>query len=189
MIMLLVGLTLRLLFINSREIFYDDAFSFWLSIQSFGEIVKGTVADTMPPLYYFLLHIWSLISFQLWFLRLLNVILSLITLIYIFKLTSVWFGKFQGAVAVFLTALLPFQIYHAQELRMYVLLSLGQIGYFYYLYQYISLNNKQRRNIGLALFFGLMAMYAHNLAIFGLIAVNFYFFLDKWYNIIYCQLI
>ncbi len=95
------------------------------------------------------------------------------------NLTKTWFGKIQGLLAVLLTAILPFQIYHAQELRMYVLLSLGQIGYFYYFYQYITQDTNRWRNVGLTLFFGLMGMYSHNLAIFGLITVNFYFFLDK----------
>jgi uncharacterized membrane protein len=140
--------------------------------------VKGTVADTMPPLYYFLLHMWSNISYQLWFLRLLNVMLSLLLLIYVYKLTNAWFGKNQGLISVLLTAMLPFQIYHAQELRMYVLLSVGQIGYIYYVYRLISQDDNRWRNISLSLFFGYIAMYSHNLAIFGLITVNLFFFFE-----------
>ena len=73
----LLGFILRVLFINSREIAYDDSFSYFLARQSFSEIIKGTAADTMPPLYYFLLHIWMQISNELWFLRLLNVMINL----------------------------------------------------------------------------------------------------------------
>ncbi|MAT44449.1 MAG: hypothetical protein CL609_19110 [Anaerolineaceae bacterium] len=178
-VILVFAFVLRLLFINSREIFYDDGFSFWLSINSFGDIVKGTVADTMPPLYYFLLHFWSDISYQLWFLRLLNVLLSLVLLFFIYKLTSAWFGKKQGLISVLLTAILPFQIYHAQELRMYILLCVGQIGYIYFVYRLVSQDDNRVRNVSLSLFFGFIAMYSHNLVIFGLITVNLFFFLEK----------
>jgi hypothetical protein len=56
----LLGITLRLIAVQSREIFYDDAFSLFLAEKSFSQIIHGTAADTMPPLYYFLLHIWQL---------------------------------------------------------------------------------------------------------------------------------
>ncbi len=183
-VILLLALLLRLTNINSREIFYDDAFSFWLSINDFGAIVMGTVADTMPPLYYFLLHIWGKGSQAVWFLRLLNVFLSMAALGFVFHLAQVWFGKKQALVAVLLTAVLPFQIYHAQELRMYVLLMLGQLGYFYYLYQYITMNTKQALLAGLAVLFGLIAMYAHNLAIFTLITVNLFYFLQPGIKVV-----
>lgn len=55
------GLALRLIGLESRPLFYDEAFSYFLSIQPFGKIVQGTAADTMPPLYYFLLHGWALL--------------------------------------------------------------------------------------------------------------------------------
>ena len=55
-LIMLLGLMLRILFIDSREITYDDAFSYFLSRQPLPVIIGGTAADTMPPLYYFLLH-------------------------------------------------------------------------------------------------------------------------------------
>jgi mannosyltransferase len=79
---LVTGLLLRLLLINSRSIQYDDAFSALLSARSLGDIVAGTAADTMPPLYYFLLHFWMLVSKQLWWLRLLSVFLNMGTIIF-----------------------------------------------------------------------------------------------------------
>ena len=58
----LLALALRLIGIASREIQYDDAFSIFLARQNLPNIIRGTAADTMPPLYYFLLHYWQLIS-------------------------------------------------------------------------------------------------------------------------------
>ena len=74
---LLMGLGLRCINLQSRGIIYDDAFSFFLSIQNLPAIIQGTAADTMPPLYYFLLHFWMALSQSLWWLRLLSVLINL----------------------------------------------------------------------------------------------------------------
>lgn len=59
---LALGAVLRLIGSGSRSLQYDDTFSIFLSARSLPEILSGTAADTMPPLYYFLLHFWLGIS-------------------------------------------------------------------------------------------------------------------------------
>ncbi len=80
LLILLLGLILRLIGLESRSLQYDDTFSIFLSARSLPEILSGTAADTMPPLYYFLLHFWMLLGQSAWFIRLLSVILSLVAL-------------------------------------------------------------------------------------------------------------
>jgi uncharacterized membrane protein len=70
---LVIAAILRCVVLSTRSIFYDDAFSIFLSEQSLSKIITGTAADTMPPLYYFLLHIWLLAGRSLWWVRLLSV--------------------------------------------------------------------------------------------------------------------
>ena len=84
----IVGFILRVFLIGSREIAYDDAFSYFLSRGSLTDIILGTAADTMPPLYYFLLHFWMKISTDLWFLRLLNVAINLLTALIVYAITK-----------------------------------------------------------------------------------------------------
>jgi mannosyltransferase len=130
--LLSLALVLRVIRIQSRGIWYDDAFSIFLSEQSFERIVAGTAADTMPPLYYFLLHLWLSLTHQLWFLRSLNVILSLGIVLLLYLLGKRLFGKAVGFWAAFFTAISPLQIYHAQELRMYAVLALALLGYVWF---------------------------------------------------------
>ena len=89
------------------------------------DIISGTAADTMPPFYYFLLHFWGFISQQIWFLRSLNVLLSITTIYMVYILVTSFGGKKAGLLAAFFTAISPFQVYHAQEIRMYVILELA----------------------------------------------------------------
>lgn len=178
----IIGIILRILFIGSREIAYDDAFSYFLARSSLQDIISGTAADTMPPLYYFLLHFWMKISDKLWFLRILNISINLITAWLIFAFTKELFNSLSAMIATFLFLISPFQIYHSQELRMYTILLLGQVGYFYAFLKIFRSSGKMNFIwIAAGVFFGMVAMYSHNLGIIGLISVNgILLFKRKW---------
>jgi len=55
---LTLAVILRSIAITTREIQYDDTFTIFLSQQPLNDIISGTAADTMPPLFYFMLHYW-----------------------------------------------------------------------------------------------------------------------------------
>lgn len=176
---LLLGLFLRLSHIVDREITYDDAFSYFLASNGFLKIIQGTVADTMPPLYYFLLHFFIMINEELWFLRTLNVVINLASIFILFLVVKELFNKRAGYVTIFLAIGSPFLIYHSQELRMYSLLLFGQIGYLYSIIKISKFDSKHKFYIFSAVVFGIIALYAHNLAIVGVVACNFVFFMQK----------
>lgn len=164
-----VGLGLRCVNLSSRSIQYDDAFSIFLAEKDLQTIISGTAADTMPPLYYYLLHLWLLVSHDLGWLRLLSVGLSLVGVYFIFRIVENRAGRNAGLYAAFLASISPLQIYHAQDLRMYALLAAAQMGYFYFFLRVIEGAGASWKSwmgfIGL----GVLAMYSHNLAIFGLV--------------------
>ncbi len=175
--MLAVGL--RLIGINSREIQYDDAFSIFLARQSLRNIIQGTAADTMPPLYYFLLHFWQGLSDNLLFLRLLSIILSLMGWWIAVDLARRMFGVRTATIAGLLLAISPLQIYHSQDLRMYALLLVGQLAYFWFFYRIFE-ERKDLSSLWVGLIIsGAVAMYSHALAGFGLICGNLYLLWKK----------
>ncbi len=129
---LLLGFILRGFGLESRSLQYDDTFSIFLSARSLPEILSGTAADTMPPLYYFLLHYWMLLGQSAWFIRLLSVILSLAAVFLFYRLVAAWFGRAAAGWAAFLAAVSPLLIYHGQDVRMYALLVVCQLGYLWF---------------------------------------------------------
>jgi mannosyltransferase len=173
----ILAAVLRVIAISSRNIQYDDAFSYFLAKQSFSEIIKGTAADTMPPLYYFLLHLWQLISKEIWFLRLLSILLSLGAITFLFLLLLRAINPIAGLWGAFFAAISPLQIYHAQDIRMYALLAFCGMAYLYFFFSTWNSVNKAKRGIwnwvGL-IFFGLGTMYTHNLGIFWIICPIFF---------------
>lgn len=170
---LLLGVGVRLYHLADRGIWYDDAFSIFLSERPLSAIIQGTAADTMPPLYYFLLHGWLHLGNSIAFIRGLNVILSCAIILGVYALGRRLWNAPSGLAAAWLTALSPLQVYHAQEVRMYALLTLMLVGYilaFVRLWQAHRAGQRQdwRAWVGLVLT-GALAMYTHNLAPFTLV--------------------
>lgn len=170
-----LSLILRVLKLQSRPIWYDEAFSIFLSRQSLGDIVTGTAADTMPPLYYFLLKGWMSLCNQVWFLRALSVVMSMGIIVLVFIATSRWFNQRAGLWAASFTAVSPLQIYHAQEIRMYALLAFALFAYIIFFMRLWEERGAERVSwiswVGLVLC-GTAAMYSHNLAVFSIVVPN-----------------
>ena len=184
-----LGLLLRVLLLNSRSIQYDDAFSILLSARSLREVVAGTAADTMPPLYYFMLHFWMEISSQLWWLRLLSVLLNMGSIILLYSLTSNLLGTHSALWAAFLVAISPIQVYHAQDLRMYALLAFWQMAYLWF-FGKIWLDHSTDKRVSMWLWAGLavsgvLAMYCHNLAGFIIIGPNIFLLVKRQWRLLF----
>jgi len=179
----MLAVILRVVAITTREIQYDDTFTIFLSQQPLNEIVSGTAADTMPPLYYFMLHFWmKIFGSGLAALRSLSILLSLLALLVFFDLTRRAFSAEVGLATAFFTAISPLQIYHAQDIRMYALLELGQAVYLWCFYGLFIKPDSNHKNTGLwigMILSGTVSMYTHNLAIFGLVIADIYLLIQR----------
>ena len=187
LIILIFALALRVVALESRTLEYDDAFSILLAERSLDEIVSGTAADTMPPIYYFLLHFWMGILTNIWFIRLLNIGLSMGIVLVSIQLGRMVGGDKAGGVAGLLTAVSPLQIFHAQGMRMYVILTLATLTYLWFLQRLLAAESGSAQTpwnwAGLVLG-GTAAMYSHNLAIFGLLAPNIVFLVQRRWRLL-----
>jgi mannosyltransferase len=175
-IVILISAGLRSVFINTRGMIYDDAFSIFLSQQNLTNIIRGTGADTMPPLYYFLLHFWMLAGESLWYLRLLSLIISITGILLLYLFTREVFDERSALIAAVLASISPLQIYHAQDIRMYALLQAGQLSFAWCFVRIWKAEAGQKTSgywTGLILS-GTAAMYTHNLAGFVLVAPAFF---------------
>jgi hypothetical protein len=175
-LILMLGLSLRLFSLEARTLEYDDAFSILLAGRSPGEIITGTAADTMPPLYYFLLHAWMRLSGQVWFSRMLNVAIGLGVIGVLYLWTRTLFGHQAALWAGFCAALSPLLIFHAQGMRMYLILALSLALYAWF-FTRLWLEEAGRKPwidwTGLVIS-GAMAMYSHNLAVFTILSFDLF---------------
>lgn len=194
---LLLAFALRVAFLGTRPLWYDEAFSVFLAERDVTSIIRGTAVDVQPPLYYFLLHAWLALGENVFLMRWLSVAFSLLVVTLVYVLARRLFAERVARLAMFFTALAPFQIYHAQELRMYALFAFGVLLYVYGIAQRLVPARPLSRRSVLSLVIGrwslvvrpwsfvllgaLIALYAHALAALTLVAANVYWlFTRQW---------
>lgn len=177
---LLLAFALRCVTLDSRPLWYDDAFSVFLSERGVASIVSGTAVDTDPPGYYFLLSGWMrLVGQTPAAMRVLGLMLSVLIVALTYALGKRAFGAAVGNWAALLVALMPFQIYHAQELRMYALFGFGLCLYFYGVLD-LSASPYRRLPIRTLVLIGVgtvLALWAQNLAFATFLAGHVYLIL------------
>lgn len=122
---LLLATVTRFYRLDYQSLWADEGNSLSLARAGFGEIATRTAFDIHPPFYYWLLKIWvSLLGESEFGLRSLSAALGVLLVGVIYRLGRKFFGHKVGLAAAFVAALAPFQVYYAQETRMYMLLTL-----------------------------------------------------------------
>ena len=175
---LIVALLVRLLGIVSRPIWYDEAFSILFSEKGLHAMLYGTLAPTgigsadIHPLgYYTLLWLWmNVFGESLVAVRLLSIITGLVSVYLIYRIGLEFLADTKTALlGALFTALAPFQIHYAQEIRMYSLMTLWLL-----LATFSFRRGSRTGKGGWWLLFSVsaaLAQYTHHLAAFYLIAL------------------
>lgn len=124
-LVLLLGLGLRLCRLGDQGLFSDEAKSWAMTRLTFGEILSISPTQHHVPLYFWLLKA-SLAIFPATEagLRALSLILSMITLVVLMAFAWSEWGRGAAFYSGLLLAISSFDIYYAQETRMYSLLGL-----------------------------------------------------------------
>jgi len=125
LLVLLLAFGLRVYRLDYQDLWGDEAYSVYVSRMALPSVVRGGV-DTHPPLYHILLHfLMGLAGDSVFTLRFLPLAASLLLVPLAYRLGRATFDEPTGLLAAFLCAIAPFQVYYAQETRMYSLATLG----------------------------------------------------------------
>lgn len=174
---LLLGLALRVVNLNTRPVWYDEAFSILYAQESVADMLAGTLgegeaaADIHPLLYYSGLHGWMAITTPGHLAaRALSVVLGLLTILVIYLLSLRLFDRRTALAAAFIAAIAPFAVYYHQEARMYALLGLFAVSAVYFLVRAIQ-DGGWLNWVAFAVAATGM-LYTHNLGLFFLAALD-----------------
>jgi 4-amino-4-deoxy-L-arabinose transferase-like glycosyltransferase len=172
-IMLCVGVlclsaALRFHLLGAQSLWNDEGNAYVQASRSFPDIAFHAGRDIHPPGYYWLLAIWSSLVGQTEFaLRLLSALLSVLTIAFTYALGARLFGRAAGVVAALFVTLNTFNLYYAQEARMYALLALWGAGSMWALvcFQQMGFGSEQaavrRRYLILLALFNAAGLYTH----------------------------
>ena len=127
--LILAGLALRVLRLEFQPLWWDEGYSAWFATQPLGQIAALTSLDIHPPLYYALLHGWTLLAgTRPVALRLFSVAAGTLTIPAIYVAGRQMLGRRGAWLAALLLALNPLHVFYSQEVRMYGLVALLSLG-------------------------------------------------------------
>lgn len=128
----IVSVLVRLLVIN-RQVFFDEAFSYFMSKMPYNFILGGN--DVHPPLYYMFLKPFSImVGNNIQLLRLSSILLWCMFFWLAYTFISERFNPQTAKYALLFMSLSPTLIYYSTELRMYMLLlvfAIINIGFYF----------------------------------------------------------
>ncbi len=180
----LICLAIRLAFITQKNLWFDEVFSWHLSLDSFYTIISRTSADIHPPLYYFLLKIWSFtFGDSVFSLRLLSALFTSSAIFFIYPFCRRIMSPLNAFVVLILYTVSPLNLYYSQEARMSAMNLFLNIGSAYFLTLLIdSIRTKavdwkiylQDKTFYLYVIFTSAALYTHYFSFFLLAAQVIY---------------
>ncbi len=121
----LAGGFLRVLLLGTKGMWLDETFSVWIANQSIADMLHWIAKiDQHPPLYYLLLHYWiAYYGDTPYYARLLSALFGTLTIPIIFLIGNRISNAVVGLAAAVFLALSLFNVYFAQEARMYTFLT------------------------------------------------------------------
>ncbi|MDQ8187869.1 glycosyltransferase family 39 protein [Pelagicoccus sp. SDUM812002] len=126
-IILIVGTALRFYHIGGESLWQDEGTSHAFATMPLGDLLgeKGK-AETNPPLYYFLLHLWvHIFGDSEAALRTPSALFSVLSLVFTYAAGHWFMNRRAGLFAAAISATMPFHVEYAQEARAYTLMLLG----------------------------------------------------------------
>jgi len=169
-------LAIRIAFITQKNLWFDEVFSWHLSLTSFYDIIVRTANDIHPPLYYFTLKIWNFVlGDSVVSMRLLSALFTSCAVFFLYPISRRFMDPLQSLLVILLYSLSPLNLYYSQEVRMSAMnlfLNLGSIYFLMKLTDKIPASARfyKDRNAVLYTLFTAAALYTHYFSFFILIA-------------------
>lgn len=125
----LVAAALRLTGIEAQPLWDDEIRSLHRAENGLADLLEDLGQSTHPPLFFLLLHFWTLLAGTgAGALRLLPALCGIATVPAVYAAGRKWAGPRVGLAAALVVALSPIHVYYSQEARSYTLLALATLG-------------------------------------------------------------
>ena len=121
-----IGAILRLATLSNESLWYDEAYTAFITALPINDMIQATLNDVHSPLYYLILYpLTTLLGHSEYIIRLPSALAGITLIPLTHRLTTkLNLPQPTPTIAALLIALAPFQIYYSQEARMYTLLML-----------------------------------------------------------------
>jgi uncharacterized membrane protein len=128
-LLIAVALGVRLWHLEQKNVWLDEASAWNTARRPAADVVKTTAGDVHPPLYYFVLKGWMAVAGDSpAALRGLSVVVGVMAVFLAALLASRWLPHGAAVSVVAWLAVSPHMVWHAQEMRMYALVTMLVMG-------------------------------------------------------------
>ena len=122
LLVFLAAFALRLYRLGYQSLWYDEAVSIHLATKDLRGLTQHTAGDIHPPLYYYLLHFWvRAVGSSEFSAAFLSLVFGMLIIAGCYRLGTELYDRRIGLLTAFLVAMSPFNLWYAQEIRMYTL--------------------------------------------------------------------
>ncbi len=161
-----IALSLRVWLALRSQVWLDEANSVLLALSPVTDLTATFAQDSSPPLYYLVLKVWSaLTSIDPFWLRIPSIVFGCLTVPAIWLVGRSMDRSRAGVIAAWLIALSPLHAYYSEEIRMYAMLVLLGLGFYYAVFEVLRRTGK----VLPAVAFGVALSYTHY---YGLVFVG-----------------
>jgi len=121
-------------FITQKNLWFDEVFSWHLSLDSFYEIIVRTSNDIHPPLFYFTLKIWNFVfGDSVAAMRLLSALFTSSSVFFLYSISKRYLEPSKAMLVILLYSVSPLNLYYGQEVRMAAMNLFLNLGSVYFL--------------------------------------------------------
>jgi uncharacterized membrane protein len=170
----------KTIYLDQKNLWNDEAFSWHISLESVTNLTFISAGDIHPPLYYLVLKLWTILFGDTIFaMRLLSVLFSSFSLIFLYLITTKILGKIWTLAVLTLYLTSPINIYFAQEIRMYALNLFFNLGSVYYFIKILQIRDPDKSKLDINrifyLLFSIAAIYTHYFSFFVILSQYTFF--------------
>ncbi len=122
-VILIVAAALRLCALGAESLWFDEAYSVWVSRHSVAWHIALSMQRIFPPLYYLCLHFWLRLGSSEFVVRALSALIGLGSIAAAYAVTKQLFDQKTALVSALLLAISPLHLWYSQEARMYILMA------------------------------------------------------------------
>lgn len=168
----LLAFGVRVYHLGAMGLEYDEAFSVQAAYSGFAYIIHiVSTNEPHPPFYYSFLRVWFLIAGPREFaLRFPTLFANVVTIVVLARLADRLAWRWAGVVAGLILALNPYQVWYAQEARMYTPVAMFGVLAVYFATR--ALQTGRKRDLVAYGAFAVLALFTHYYAMFLEVFVN-----------------
>lgn len=125
---ILLASGLRFVNLGARSLWFDEALSIKIARLDAATILTTSGGSGHPPGFYFQLHLWRVAGEGDFWLRFPSAFFGVLSVALTYGLARYLFDRPMAQVSAFWMAISPFQLYYAQEVRMYAMTTAVTLG-------------------------------------------------------------